>query len=141
DSDAVLYAHAFALTLAGDDADAVSLWQELARRRPDVPLFAQAAAQALDAGGQPEAGKALLLEAAENAPAPANLMAVRNLLTERFFYLLSDAELDALLALVDAQPLVWDVIAQHGHDMETRGRAALLMSAGRWPVAERWLRG
>ncbi len=138
--DSALYARAFVLTMLGDDASAAPLWADLHDRYPDVALFAETAAASMAALDQPERGQQLLFAATENGPVPARLLAARALLSPTYFYLLSDAELDALLELIESNPVAWDLLAQMDQLRQVRERAALLLGAGRWDVAAEWLR-
>lgn len=128
---------AFSSLMAGDYAAALPLLEALAAEQP-APLYAEAAAQARRLA-RLEAPAAPLLAALDGADPAGRVLAARALLTGAFFYQLDAAQLDAILALPPAEPLLWAQFMTLGQPDGIRRRAALLAYAGRYAAADAWL--
>ena len=130
---------AFSTMMAGDDAQALPLWQALSNADPDVALFTQAVAYSHHVLGDPTQGMQVLLAALDNDNESVRVLAARTLLTEDFFYLLDATQLDTALAVTEADVLAWGYLSGFDQPNALRDRAALLMNAGRWTTATAWL--
>ena len=135
DNDLIRYGLAFSALMGGDDRR--DLWAELNAAHADVFLFAQAHAEIVRESAQPAANP--LIDALDAPQAAVRVLSARALLSERFFYLLTPEQIDAMLALEARDPLVWSQLVLWDQPNAVRIRAALLMSAGHLDDADRWL--
>ncbi len=124
--------------LAGDDKAALPLWETLDAAHPEVPFFAQAVAYTRFQLGADHALVPLLRDL--GAPqAIVRVIAARTLLTDTFFYLLSDEQIDRIIAVTQNDALTWNQLATWNQPDAVRQRAALLASVKRWDVVDAWL--
>lgn len=130
---------AYSYLMMGADELALPLWQDLHERHADVPLFMLALASTHDILGDPAQGAAVLRAALASDVPEVRVLAARTLLTHVFFYLLDDAELDAVLHVTETDAVVWDILADFDKPDAIRQRAALMMNAKRWQTAADWL--
>ncbi|MCB9451249.1 MAG: hypothetical protein H6672_07400 [Anaerolineaceae bacterium] len=130
---------ALSATLAGNDTLALPTWDALYAQYPAISLYANGAAstaQYLTPGAE---NIAPLLANLDSADTTAQVLAARSLLTGTFFYLLSPEQLDAVLAVTEAEPVTWGHLADFDQPDALRKRVSLLMNAGRWDTARMWL--
>ena len=125
--------------MAGDDDLALPLWEGLHTDYPDVALFADALAHSHRTLEEPAQGAQVLLAGLESDSASTRVLAARTLLTEDFFYLLDDANLDMILTITEGDSLDWGYLATFDQPNAIRDRVALLMNAGHWDTAIAWL--
>ena len=128
---------AFSSLMAGDYATALPLLEALAAAQP-AAVYAETAARARHLA-RLETPAAPLLRALDGADPAGRVLAARALLTGDFFYQVDAARLDAILALPQAEPLLWAQFMTLGQMDGIRRRAALLAYAGRYAAAEAWL--
>lgn len=131
-SDLAVYGRAFTYTMMGDDAQALPLWEQLRATHPDIFLLQSATAHTRR-----------MIESTPDAIAPLmnivdNVLAVRDLLDPFFLYLITDEQLDRMIAAVENEPVVWYQLADFDQPDAVRERVALLMSRGRYDTAAAW---
>lgn len=136
-NDRARYGLALSALLTGDDALALPLWRDLHTRYPEIPFFGQVLASTLRETGQPAEAAAVLLQM--TSAEPVGLLAVRDLLSSQFFYLLSAADIERLIALTETAPEVWSQIAEYEQPEAVRQRAGLFIRAGNYAQAAKWL--
>ena len=139
DEDRARLGLAFAYLMAGEDAQALPLWQALQAAHPELALLNDALAHTHAALGDAPAGAAVLLAALAHDAPDVRVLAARSLLSETFFYLLDAEGLDRLLAVTEAEAVTWDYLAVLDRPDEIRQQAALWLSVGRWDTAIAWL--
>lgn len=130
---------AYSNMMMGADDLALPLWRRLHEVYPAVALFTDAIAYSHHILGDPSQGAQTLLAALDNDTAESRVLAARTLLTENFFYLLDDTQLDTVLAVTEADALAWGYLAHFDQPNAIRDRVALLMNVGRWDTAIDWL--
>lgn len=139
DNDLARYGLAITYTLMGDDQQALPLWAQLHADHPDLFLFTNALAHtrlALD----PSANSVQpLLDALENPQAAIRVLAARELLSDTFFYLLTDEQIQQAVALHETEAITWDQLAVFDQPAQVRERIVLLLSKGLWDTAAGWV--
>ena len=139
EDDIARYGLAFTYLMMGADDEALPLWEQLHERHPDVALFGEALAHTqLHLGLATDAVQTLGL-ALDGSSAAVRVLAARALLTESFFYLLDEAQVQRAVAVAEADRVVWSQLAELDRYREVRERAALLLAAGQWDTAADWL--
>ncbi len=127
---------AFTLLMMDQDEQALPEWETLHAARPDSALIAGALAATHSYLDNPGAGRDILLGQLDSAETGARLLAARRLLSTEFLYLLDESQLDRTLAVTDANPAAWELLAEFDYWPEVRARAALLAGRGRLAEAE-----
>ncbi len=149
--DRARYGLAFALLLAGDNQP--ERWAELSAAHPEISLLGAAHARLLAQEGQAQPAVELLLARLARPEMDVAVLAARELLTESFFPRLTPEQLDTLLALETSDAATWAHLLEwtnanalrptaellEANADRLRLRAALMLSAGRFDVADRWL--
>jgi tetratricopeptide (TPR) repeat protein len=140
-SDLAAYGLAASLLLAGDDAEALPYWQDLAQAYPESALLHQAAGHSLRQTGDANAARDHLLAALNDIDAGTQAVITRTLLQEMFFYTLDAAQVETLLGVIEAQPMAWELLAVYDNPAQVRRSAMLLLSAGYKAAALQALEG
>lgn len=130
---------AYAQTLAGDDYNALQTWTSLMEEYPAVPLYTEAVA-AMRARVEQTDVNDPLLKALESPFDYIRVLAARLLLTENYFYRLSDEALDRVLTVTETDAITWDRLAMFDQPDAVRARATLMLYRGKWDKAVQWLR-
>ncbi|MBZ0297656.1 MAG: hypothetical protein K8L99_34180 [Anaerolineae bacterium] len=135
ESDRARYGLAFTYVMMGEDEKALPLWQVLHEAYPDVTLFTDAVAHTRRMLDSSTAAVEPLLTALESDSAVTRIMVARSLLSETFLYLLNDEQIAQVLAVTQAEPLLWHQLAEFDQYRQVRERAALMLSAGQYDAA------
>jgi hypothetical protein len=130
---------AFTRMLAGQDDAASALWQALHARAPALWLPTLALATTLREDSALDAARAMLADTLRQPDPVLQVQAADRLLTEPFSFLMDDALLSEVLAVHDAQPVVWAHLARDGQEQAVRQRISVLLSRGRTQEALREL--
>ncbi len=127
------YGLAWLAALTGQStADDVARWQHLIALQP---LLTGAYAWTLP----PEQGVQLLVDALARDSTEVQLLAARELLSERYFYLLAPDDLRRLVSRIDGAAEAWNVLTRNDFGGLTLKRIELLLARGEWRLATDWL--
>lgn len=139
DDNLAQYGLAMTYTLMGEDEAALPLWANLSEQHPNIFIFKEAIARIQrEMGDTTGAIETLMRDFAGDSP-QIQLLTARTLMSETFFFALSDTQLDMLLMAIDAHPILWEQFVTADHPTLVRQQAALLASAGRWEASAQWL--
>jgi tetratricopeptide (TPR) repeat protein len=130
---------AYTYLMMGQDADALPLWEALHDQYPDEPFYTDALASTLQRVDPARDSAVPLIDALSSQFPPSRILAARRLLTDVFFYRLSDEQLAQIFAVTEANPVLWDRLANLGRADEVRQRVALIMDRSEWMKAREWL--
>ena len=139
DNDRVRLGLAYTRLMRGEDDQVLPLWQTLHQKYPDIPFFADALAFSDQIEADARAGAGVLLAALDSPTPETRVMAARSLLSETFFYLLNDADLDRVLEVRRNDADTWDYLDFFDAPQLIRRQATLLMTAQRWEAVIDWL--
>ncbi len=127
------YGLAFTYLMMGDDSQALPLWISLHQQFPDLPAITDALAYTQQHLGMDRQGADTLLNTLSSSYASVRIMAVRGLLSEPFFYLLSNVELSRVISETRSSSDAWQHLSGY-----PRERISLVMSRDLWDVAVEW---
>ncbi|MBI5670295.1 MAG: hypothetical protein HZC41_20055 [Chloroflexi bacterium] len=130
---------AFSALLAGEVDTAVTALDSLRLLYPNTPVLVDAMAYALAGRGDATAALPILLDTLDNDNPASRVLAARTLLTPDFAYLLNNEQVNQVLVVTETDRLAWQHLAVFDQPDAHRRRAALLMIAGHWATAEKWL--
>ncbi len=139
DDDLARYGLAITSTLMGADERALPIWEQLHDDHPDLFLFTNALTHTQFALAPSANAIQPLLDALENDDAAIRVLAARELLSETFFYLLTDEQIEQAVTLHDSDSIVWDQLATFDQPAQVRERIVLLLSAGLSDTAADWV--
>ncbi len=141
DGPLVRYGQAFSHMMAGADTRALSLWEELHAARPESSLLLAALANTYLHLDEKGSALAVLDAALASGSAGVRAAAADLCFSVPFFYLLSDAQVDAAIAAVGALPDAWNMLYENGiaWRSDTARRVSLLLTRGRYETSAEWL--
>lgn len=134
-SDLAQYGLAITYTLMGNDERALPLWEQLNADHPDLFLFTEALAHTQFALHPSARAIQPLLDGMESQNAAIRALAARELLSDIFLYLLTDAQIQQIIVIRDSDPVTWDQLAVFDQPTRVRERIVLLLSKGLWNTA------
>ena len=127
------YGLAWLAALTGQStADDVARWQHLIALQP---LLTGVYAWTLP----PEQGVELLVDALARDSTEVQLLAARELLSERYLYLLSPDDMRTLVSRIDGASGTWNMLTRNDFSGLTLKRIELLLARGEWRLAVDWL--
>jgi tetratricopeptide (TPR) repeat protein len=131
-----LYALAMSYTLAGEDIQAIPLWEILHQEYPQIFLFTEAVAQTRLALGEKASALSLLSDAL-NGDTAVRVLAGRTLMSEAYFFDLDVPTRERIIEISRTDRVTWDHLI--GQSSTLRANVSLLLSVGQWDAAEDWL--